>query len=70
MEISKRSGIRWQDLAACRGEWDLFDEIDGTDKEYKDAELAQLICSSCPVFDYCKVAGKGQSGGIWAGEVK
>lgn len=68
--ISSRSGERWQDLAACRGDWDLFDEIDGTDGEYKDLELALSICALCPVFDYCKEAGKRQTGGIWAGEVK
>ena len=62
----------WTFEASCRNEWEIFDlQYDESDKEYyPHFKRARSICLACPVFDECKIAGKDEGSGIWAGEIK
>lgn len=56
--------MNWETLAACAGEWDLFDR---TDPE----GIAEMIglCRACPVINECmQLANETRNRtGVWAG---
>lgn len=59
----------WMKDAACRGAWELFDEVEsvGGRYVYPHLERARAICETCPVFWQCAEASEGEVSGIWAG---
>ncbi len=60
----------WQKLAACRGMGPENFYLDLTDPLYEDKlEIAQRICSNCPVQADCEDYSNGNSEewGIWNG---
>lgn len=62
----------WTLYAACRGKWGLFDSVEdenGNDT-YPFIKEARALCDTCPVFDYCDIAGARAETNIWAGEPK
>lgn len=60
----------WRDQASCYGQphqWWFPERTQGYTHEPGPAEE---ICSICPVFDECCLAGSNEPDGIWAGELK
>lgn len=60
--------MTWQDDAACRApgvniEW-FFP------KRGETAEMAKMVCFTCPVRAQCADLGRGERHGVWGGMVK
>lgn len=62
----------WRWKSACLDKWDIFDGFydEKNVAYYPHIMKAQAICDTCPVFEECKIDGKDETQGIWAGEGK
>jgi len=68
----------WQDYAACKGvPTDVFFTADSPDRgdllpvdkglQGGNLRAARKMCSTCPVWEYCRVSSLGEEDGYWAG---
>ncbi len=63
--------LDWQEQGVCRevgGDW-FFpdDEADGGGGVQARFAQAKKLCAACPVWQECRLAGMGESHGVWGG---
>jgi WhiB family redox-sensing transcriptional regulator len=66
----RRTGLNWQEYAACREEDpELFFPTGNTGPAKKQIEEAKAICARCPAIGHCALYAleRGENFGVWGG---